>query len=66
MADLEVIQVIHTFSTRRGNGHDESSPIRVIEQYWGMDGKLLFEINSMHDQPDTYSTLYERCKPVES
>ena len=40
----EVIQVIRTTLTRRGDGTTES-PIRVITQYWTLEGKLLVEVD---------------------
>jgi hypothetical protein len=43
MNGLEILQVIHTRLERRGMGKSEDDPIRIIEQYWLMDGTLLFE-----------------------
>lgn len=43
MSDVEIIQVIHTHLLRRGEGKSEADPIRIIDQYWTMDGTLLFE-----------------------
>lgn len=43
MSDVEVIQVIHTRLERRGMGKDEGDPVRIIDQYWRMDGTLLLE-----------------------
>ena len=40
--DVEVIQVIHTRLLRLGEG-TVSDPIRIIDQWWLMDGTLLFE-----------------------
>jgi len=40
-----VIQVIETTITRRGSGKDSSSQIRIITQYWSLDGDLLWEID---------------------
>lgn len=37
-----IIQVIKTDLTKRGEGI-EGDPIRIIEQYWTLDGELLFE-----------------------
>jgi hypothetical protein len=45
MADLEVIQVIHTRLLRKGLGRDETDPVRIIDQYWNMQGELLWEID---------------------
>jgi predicted lipid-binding transport protein (Tim44 family) len=38
----EVIQVIHTNLEKRGMGV-EGDPVRRVEQYWSLDGQLLFE-----------------------
>lgn len=43
--EVEVIQVIKTRLLRRGNG--KTDPIRVIEQYWDMTGKLLWEYDPL-------------------
>lgn len=45
-SDREVIvmQVIRTTLTRRGTGNP-ISPIRVITQYWSMQGDLLAEVD---------------------
>lgn len=40
--EAEVIQVIRTKLLRRGKGKDYD-PIRIIEQFWSLDGKLLAE-----------------------
>lgn len=45
MDTVEVIQVIRTTLTRRGRGMTSDDPIRVITQYWNMDGMLLAEID---------------------
>lgn len=39
----EVIQVIHTNLEKRGTGRDELDVVRRIDQYWSMDGVLLWE-----------------------
>lgn len=39
-----VINVIRTTLLRRGEG-TQSEPLRVITQYWTMDGELLWEID---------------------
>ena len=39
-----VIQVIQTTLLRRGTGI-VGSPIRIITQYWSLDGKLLAEVD---------------------
>lgn len=40
-----VIQVIVTTLTRRGEGKSLADPMRVITQYWSMDGELLAEVD---------------------
>jgi hypothetical protein len=54
MGDVEVMQVIRTQLLRRGKGTPES-PIRIITQYWSMDGELLVEVDpfpaSQHSSP---------------
>ena len=40
-----VIQVIETTITRRGEGKDSTDPIRVITQYWALDGRLIAEVD---------------------
>jgi hypothetical protein len=40
-----VIQVVETDLGRRGSGKDEGDPIRVIRQYWSVDGELLAEVD---------------------
>jgi hypothetical protein len=42
--EVEVMQVIRTRLLRRGTGK-EPSPIRIIEQYWTMEGDLIFEVD---------------------
>jgi len=41
MDTAKVIQVIETTLTRRGNGKD--TPIRIVTEYWSLDGRLLVE-----------------------
>lgn len=45
MDTVELIQVIRTTLTRRGEGKDESDPVRIITQYWSTDGELLAEVD---------------------
>lgn len=45
MDQAKVIQVIETTLTRRGTGKDETSPLRIVTQYWSLDGKLLAEVD---------------------
>ena len=41
----KVIQVIVTRLTTRGDGLSPSDPIRLITQFWSMDGQLLASID---------------------
>lgn len=45
LSGLEVIQVIRTHLQTCGSGKDESNPIRVITQYWSMEGELLWQVD---------------------
>lgn len=45
-----VIQVVETTLERRGSGKDDSDPIRVITQYWSLDGELLAEVDPVRHQ----------------
>jgi len=42
MDKVEIIQLIKTTLTRRGKGI-EGDPVRVITQFWDMQGELMFE-----------------------
>ena len=42
-----IIQVIVTKLLRRGDG--VKTPIRIITQYWTLDGKLLAEVDPLND-----------------
>ncbi len=41
--DVEVLQVIRTRLLARGDG--ETTYIRRIEQYWDMEGNLIWEVD---------------------
>lgn len=43
--EVELIQVIRTTLLRKGEG-EEGDPIRRIEQFWSLEGKLLAENDS--------------------
>ena len=45
MDKAELIQVIKTTLTRRGEGVPQEDPVRIITQYWSTDGKLLAEVD---------------------
>jgi hypothetical protein len=44
MKPAEVIQVIRTTLLHRGVGTNEN-PLRVVTQYWSLDGELLWEVD---------------------
>jgi hypothetical protein len=44
-----VIQVVETTLTRRGSGTPDSV-LRIITQYWSMDGELLAEVDPCPDE----------------
>lgn len=47
MDEAKVIQVIVTTLLRRGDGKSAETAIRVVTQYWSLDGKLLAEVDPM-------------------
>ncbi len=49
MDEAKVIQVIETTLMRRGSDKDANDPIRIIRQYWSLDGKLLAEVDPARD-----------------
>ncbi len=49
MKSLEVIQVIRTTLLHRGAGV-VGDPYRVVEQYWSMEGKLLWEVDPFNGE----------------
>ena len=46
---VRVCQVIHAYNARRGHGV-EDDPIRVIHQFFTLDGKKIVEIDAIADQ----------------
>lgn len=54
------IEVIETTLTRRGKGSG-NDPVRVITQYWSLDGKLLAEVDPINQavQPETMPAVDE-------
>lgn len=44
MDTVEIVQLIKTTLSRRGTGKGDD-PVRVITEYWTMDGKKEFEID---------------------
>jgi len=40
--DVEIIKVVRTNLTKRGNNTD-GDPTRFVEQFWSLDGRLLAE-----------------------
>jgi len=49
LEDIKVINVVRTRLLERGEG-TEKDPIRRIEQFWSMDGELLWE-NDPYQKP---------------
>jgi len=47
----KVIQVIETGLLRRGKGI-ERDPVRIITQYWSLDGTLLWEVDPFLNQQE--------------
>ena len=41
----QVRQIIQTTLTRRGNGKED--PIRIITQFWSLEGELLAEVDPL-------------------
>lgn len=52
MDTVEVMTVIKTTLLRRGKGTTED-PVRIVTQYWDMDGNLLVEIDAIDKYVDT-------------
>jgi hypothetical protein len=48
MDKAQVVSVILTSLKRRGDGKD--TPIRIVYQYWTLDGKLLAEVDPLPQQ----------------
>lgn len=46
---VQRIEVIRTYIETRGDG--KSDPIRIIEQFWSMDGELLAENDPVLSNP---------------
>lgn len=47
--DVEKIEVIRTKLTTRGTGK-ENNPVRRVEQFWSLDGKLLAENDPIEEE----------------
>ena len=62
MADLELIELIHTTLLRYGKGTDDD-PIRRIDQLWTKSGTLIAERDPL-DARGWYEPLY-RQEPVQ-
>ena len=50
MDNVRVIEVIETTLTRRGEGTPDNT-LRVITQYWSLDGRLLAESDPVTGPP---------------
>jgi hypothetical protein len=47
MDTARVIKVIETTILRRGSGTSPDDPVRVIRQYWSLDGQLIVEVDPL-------------------
>lgn len=68
MDTVKVMQVIETTIARRGEGIKDS-PVRIVTQYWTMEGKMIFEIDPCMicvrpENTEIYKKL-ERTIPLE-
>lgn len=59
MNTAQVIQVIKTDLLRRGEGKSADDPVRMIIQYWTMDGKLLWEDDPLRISCDKCKYFFE-------
>lgn len=57
MKDLELVTFIKTTLTQRGEGKDKEDPVRIITQYWDMDGSLVFEIDPFKSEESIVKTF---------
>lgn len=60
MSYAKMIQVIETTIERRGDGKDARSPVRVITQYWSLDGTLLAEVDPCAEVIPVEAPMYQR------
>jgi len=56
MDEVKIVEFIKTTLTRKGDGKDESDPIRIITQYWDFQGNLIFEIDTWNNEVRYYPT----------
>ena len=55
MSNVKIVKFIKTELLRRGAGK-ENDPVRIITQYWDMDGNLVFEIDPCIEEKVKYFT----------
>lgn len=60
-----VIQVIETTILRKGDGKDERSPVRIVTQYFTLDGNLLAETDPCSVTFAVEDEMHERCSAEE-
>lgn len=53
MDTVKIMQVMETTILRRGSGKSKEDPVRIITQYWDMEGNLIFEIDPCKSTPHT-------------
>lgn len=56
--EVEIIQVIKTRLQIRGDGRSENHPLRIITQFWSMNGDLLAEVDPFQPEqtPEKHDT----------
>jgi hypothetical protein len=59
MVNARMIQVIETDLTRRGDGTTDD-PVRLIKQYWTLDGELLAEVDHWAAQYGSHTAAMRR------
>jgi hypothetical protein len=53
---VEVIKVIRTSLAEIGEG-TKKDPVRILEQYWSLDGKLLWEKDTLKLKPKDFKAI---------
>ncbi len=48
---VRLLPVIETKLLRRGDGSSETDPVRIVTQYWSLDGELLAEHDPWRPSP---------------
>ena len=56
--EVEVIEVVRTRLQRRGQGV-VGDPVRILTQYWSLEGELLAEIDPFNEGTMTAEELHD-------